>query len=475
MGSSQFTSPDGHKCFVPVNTVGVAAAAAAAEVSNVQLRLGAKLGKGVYGTVYEAEVIELSSVSYSSPRHGLVVKHGRAYSREELNYCRRGVEFLEKVYPELKAKGHVAFQTLPFGIDERGQKYMSYATVMPRFPGYTLKRWLEASNQSMLVKLKILQAVFLELKELHAKGIFHGDLKSDNILVNQEADGSYQVYFIDFDFSYSVEGPVTAEDIAPEKKHYFHPSRQSRAKAKSLKPHPSQDIYSLTCCLDCYTRGFDARFLYDFYHGGKIHTATVDEIVEVIVKEFVVEEIHEAINASEEYASIAKEGVGSVLLWLRDRVAGLRSMSEEDALGVVEAVIDSLPISLVPAADHFGAVGSMQWLESWCSVAPYPDGSEPTAGGDVFRSRAAAVVKHLRAFTSLSAQRQAAAVPARAAAARGGTPRPAGMVALKAGQAGSFPYSPEVVYGHDGVPVFQSGTPEVKPSLDIKEFQCVNW
>lgn len=65
---------------------------------------------------------------------------------------------------------------------------------------YVLKRFNKTlSPQEGLIKKRFIEACALRLRTLHEKGIYHADLKSNNILVKEHAADAWEFYFIDLD------------------------------------------------------------------------------------------------------------------------------------------------------------------------------------------------------------------------------------------------------------------------------------
>lgn len=89
--------------------------------------------------------------------------------------------------------------------------------------------------------LKILKAIVIELQRLHELGIIHGDIKADNILI----DDNNEIYFIDFGLSNFTSDKTVF--CALEEKDYWPPERTNFSKHKKAHPAPSpaQDIFSL--------------------------------------------------------------------------------------------------------------------------------------------------------------------------------------------------------------------------------------
>ncbi|MGJ3502442.1 protein kinase domain-containing protein, partial [Piscirickettsia salmonis] len=117
--------------------------------------------------------------------------------------------------------------------------------VMPLFPGdnfhETLKKYPESAHEIVL-------AVALELQRIHNLGLQHGDIKFDNVII-EEKHGVFNAKFIDFGFAYETPGEATAtSEICP----YFAPERTrltdyqvSRYQVtKVVRADFSQDVYS---------------------------------------------------------------------------------------------------------------------------------------------------------------------------------------------------------------------------------------
>lgn len=70
-------------------------------------------------------------------------------------------------------------------------------------------------------KVLILKTVAHSLDILHGLGIVHGDLKPDNILIKQTAEGFYTAKLIDFDNSYfSGKPPAASEEVVGDMVYY---------------------------------------------------------------------------------------------------------------------------------------------------------------------------------------------------------------------------------------------------------------
>lgn len=63
--------------------------------------------------------------------------------------------------------------------------------------GESLKKWLE-KEQDFILRCFVLEQIYNEMKEVHEKGIYHGDLHEENILITPE----YDIKIIDFGTSF---------------------------------------------------------------------------------------------------------------------------------------------------------------------------------------------------------------------------------------------------------------------------------
>lgn len=117
--------------------------------------------------------------------------------------------------------------------------------LMPFFPGDTLdKAIVKATAQQ---QLKIILAVARELERIHKLGILHGDIRPQNIIINQEATGIITVHFIDLEHGYRITdkdarttNETRKECAAP------HWSLERMGDRKEIpKPHFNQDMHSL--------------------------------------------------------------------------------------------------------------------------------------------------------------------------------------------------------------------------------------
>lgn len=207
--------------------------------TTAQLTQGCSLGQGAFGLVSVAEV---NSASYSGPN--LIIKV-QSYSN------RRSHE--EELRDEASFFEEVNGGPVHIGFNERESK--SYL-VCKRMPGITLDKFLESPDTPLVTKLIVIHSVFSQLEQkVHRKGIIHGDLKPNNILVNSAEDGVVQVSFIDFGLSYRKSGYATTFNLEQGRKSYQHPERIFRRtqwgdfSEEPVAAKAYHDTFSLCYCL----------------------------------------------------------------------------------------------------------------------------------------------------------------------------------------------------------------------------------
>jgi serine/threonine protein kinase len=150
-------------------------------------RITAELGVGAMGTVYEAEQVRLKrtvAVKILADRY------------------RNNVAALKRFHNEARAlvmleHPHVV-RILDFGLSSDGRPFL----VMERLHGNTVGAYLESGRRfSVASTIAIALQVCDALVEAHSKGIFHRDLKPDNLfLVNTPEDRAF-VKVLDFGIS----------------------------------------------------------------------------------------------------------------------------------------------------------------------------------------------------------------------------------------------------------------------------------
>src|SRR5690242_5816731 len=93
--------------------------------------------------------------------------------------------------------------------------------VMDRVPGLPLDTWAETLNPSFLAFAEVGAKLAGALGELHGRGVFHRDVKPDNILI-RETDGA--PVLVDFGVGdYMGAAPLTSTPLPPGTPHLRSP------------------------------------------------------------------------------------------------------------------------------------------------------------------------------------------------------------------------------------------------------------
>lgn len=71
----------------------------------------------------------------------------------------------------------------------------------------------EVSNLSYEKKIVLLKVLTYSLKNLHAQGVVHADLKPSNIILKKTASGNYTLKLIDFDAGFLEKEPRRGESV----------------------------------------------------------------------------------------------------------------------------------------------------------------------------------------------------------------------------------------------------------------------
>lgn len=145
----------------------------------------------------------------------------------------RESKFLKMAYPDKLA------QPLHLHYSIKQKDYYSWRLLMSFAPGKSLDDTL-ASPKSRVEMLTLLLAIAHELKRIHELGIIHGDVKAQNILIDEENN----VQFVDFGDAYFTTEKYAiiysnmCSYTAPERLCHSDPTHP-------VAPDTNQDVYSL--------------------------------------------------------------------------------------------------------------------------------------------------------------------------------------------------------------------------------------
>jgi len=185
------------------------------------------IGEGGMGVVYEAWDTQVSrKVAIKVVRSGVDGKY--------LSRFRREVE----VTSQLRHPSTI--RVFEHGQTADGRLYM----VMERLTGRSLAERLEEGPLEEPEGLRIAQAVAESLSEAHEHGIFHRDLKPDNIFI-ETVGVSKVVKVLDF----GIAGGVDATRLTHAGEVFGTPQYMSPEQCSGQRPDHRTDIYSLACIL----------------------------------------------------------------------------------------------------------------------------------------------------------------------------------------------------------------------------------
>lgn len=188
-----------------------------------------KLGAGGMGTVYLARELSL----HSRP---VVIKILSEASLQN-PYLRK--KFEQEVEALARINHPNVVSVLGAG-ELSGKPYI----VMQYVSGLTLRSQIPNEGMNLARAAAILKQIGVALDCIHEQGIFHRDLKPDNIMLQQLKGGTEFVMIVDFGIAKvkdSVVGPSTAENIAIGTARYMSPE-QLRGGEKITA---ASDVYSM--------------------------------------------------------------------------------------------------------------------------------------------------------------------------------------------------------------------------------------
>lgn len=181
-----------------------------------------------------------------SPETAWLVKGG--YQRVPANKARNAEHAWKALYPSERTELHVVGQTYVNGARQWDCRF-----IIPRFQGETLEKKLtglvkqyEQATDALarcrieLHMVKVLQLAEAAVSGAHAKGIVHGDVKPDNIIISDDGKNAHLIDFIE---SAKVGDKVPCRWKGPSLSPHYAPECSSKV-AQSFFAAPSQDVFS---------------------------------------------------------------------------------------------------------------------------------------------------------------------------------------------------------------------------------------
>lgn len=179
---------------------------ATAEFPNTErYRVQSTLGAGGMGIVYLAEDRKLHrKVAIKKLRDDVASQNARDRIQQEA-----------RLLAKLNHPNIVALYDVLEESQTDTDKDDNIALVMEYIEGTTLRGWMRERTPSLQQKLSLLMQISLGLQQAHSLGIIHRDLKSDNILIAENAKGEPVAKITDFGIAKSQqldEKTLTAEN-----------------------------------------------------------------------------------------------------------------------------------------------------------------------------------------------------------------------------------------------------------------------
>lgn len=210
------------------------------EVIGGRYRVSGVIGRGGFGTVYEAQHVTTG--------HAVAVKLLTQRPGAE------GDELARRFFKEAATTSRLSHpntvRVFDFGQTEGGDLFIA----MERLVGESLQELISSNHQQRKVMseaqtVEVGVAVLRSLGEAHAHGLVHRDLKPGNIFLHQVAGGDSIVKVLDFGIVKDVDTSITQAGKA-----LGTPTHMSPEQAMGKTVDARCDLYALGCVLfECLT------------------------------------------------------------------------------------------------------------------------------------------------------------------------------------------------------------------------------
>lgn len=128
-----------------------------------------------------------------------------------LAFEHRHVEIANRLDPSKPGAGNLVVATDFFRVDS------TYVKVMPRVQAIPMPDIATLTGKQVLV---LFNSLAFSLRMLHEENVVHGDIKPDNVMVEQRSSDLYISKLIDFDEAYVVGEPPAPEHIVGDPIYY---------------------------------------------------------------------------------------------------------------------------------------------------------------------------------------------------------------------------------------------------------------
>lgn len=207
------------------------------------------------------QVKEFSSANAGTAEWCIAKRGGRKYFIKKFHspvYPSKGIGLPEKIYAASAAefKEAVAFREEIYrrlrSCDQSGILVIPEEIISYQFHICTVAEYISANVSSRQVcslsewqRLVLLRTLTLALMNVHEAGVVHSDMKPDNVMMTQDAEGNCKLRLIDFDGSFLEEKPPeNAEDVAGDPT-YFSPEAYRMSMEEGIRIDHRIDIFAL--------------------------------------------------------------------------------------------------------------------------------------------------------------------------------------------------------------------------------------